>query len=318
MKYSKNHIQMQQGLSLEEFEARYGTEKKCIKTIEKIKWSRGHECPRCGGKSFYKVRNDRLTVYQCKKCHSQSTLLAGTIFEQTKLPLTKWFQAIYFITQAKNGISILELRRLLGVSYSTAWRLHHKLQQVMLEREENHKLHRRVEIDDAYLGGANPGGKAGRGSENKVPFVAAVETDDKGHPIYMVLSPVKAFTKQDIKMWADKHLGKTAQIVSDGYKCFNVLADLGLDHRPEVVGTDRKSTSLDCFKWVNTILANIKTAFMGTYHSFKFKKYAGRYLAEVQYRFNRRFDLRTLPVRLATACMKTGSRPEKFLRLAEG
>ena len=198
MEKYKNRIQLQKGMSLEEFQNQFGTEEQCVNVIKNIKWPEGYECSRCSGKLYYQVKNDGLTVYQCKECGKQATLLAGTIFEQTKLPLKVWFLAMYFITQSKNGISTLELKRFLGVGYSAAWRIRHKLQQVMLERDENIILSKRVEIDDSYLGGAKPGGKAGRGSENKVPFVAAVETDAKGNPLNVVLSSVKAFTKEEI------------------------------------------------------------------------------------------------------------------------
>lgn len=317
MKKYRNTIQLQRGMSLEEFHKKYGTENKCIKVVEGIRWPEGFECDRCSNNTYYKVKNDSLSVYQCKKCGRQTTLLAGTIFEQTKLKLKVWFLAIYFITQSKNGISTLELRRILGVGYSTAWRIRHKLQQVMLERDEKMKLSRRIEIDDSYLGGNKPGGKIGRGSENKVPFVAAVETDESGNPLNVVFSTVKAFTKTEIKAWAEMHLTKTATIVSDGYKCFNAFTELELNHKIEVVGMERKSVDLKCFKWVNTILGNVKTAFAGTFHSFKFAKYAQRYLSEVQYRFNRRFELKSLLIRMAVACVNTAARPEKILRFSE-
>ena len=84
------------------------------------------------------------------------------------LPLTIWFLAMHLLTQAKNNVSALELKRHLGVRYKTAWLLKHKLMQVMSEREAPRQLDGRVEIDDAYLGGELPGGKSGRGSENKV------------------------------------------------------------------------------------------------------------------------------------------------------
>ena len=96
--------------------------------------------------------------------------------EATKLPLRKWFLSMYLMTQSKNAISSLELKRQLGVSYKTAWMMKHKLLEVMVQREAPRTLEGRVEIDDAYLGGERTGGKRGRGSENKVPFVAAVET----------------------------------------------------------------------------------------------------------------------------------------------
>ena len=84
------------------------------------------------------------------------------------------------LTQATNNVSALELKRHLGVSYLTAWLVKHKLMEVMRVEEESRRLTGRVEIDDAYLGGEHSGGKHGRGSENKVPFIAAVQTTDSG------------------------------------------------------------------------------------------------------------------------------------------
>jgi hypothetical protein len=102
-------------------------------------------------------------------------LIAGTLMEHTRLPLTKWFLAIYLVTQSKTNISALALRRQVGVSWRTAWLLKHKLMEAMRLREAETPLAGDVRVDDAYLGGERAGGKAGRGSENKVPFVAALE-----------------------------------------------------------------------------------------------------------------------------------------------
>jgi hypothetical protein len=102
--------------------------------------------------------------------------MAGTIFAATKLPLTVWFLAMHLLTQAKNNVAALELMRHLGVCYRTAWLVKQKLLQVMVEREAERVLAGRIEIDDAYLGGEHAG-RPGRGSENKIPFVLAVETN---------------------------------------------------------------------------------------------------------------------------------------------
>ncbi len=112
----------------------------------------------------------------CGACRYQCSLISGTIFDSTKLPLPKWFVAMHLMQQAKTGVSALELMRHLGVSWPTAWLVKHKLMQVMLVREEDRRLTGRIEIDDAYVGGELHGGKPGRGSPNKVPFVAAVQT----------------------------------------------------------------------------------------------------------------------------------------------
>ena len=104
-----------------------------------------------------------------------------------KLPLTKWFLAMHLLTQSKNGLSALALKRDIGVSYNTAWSLKHKIMQVMKERDDSQPLAGIIQLDDAYIGGELTGGKAGRGSENKTPFVAAIACDEEGHPLRMSL-----------------------------------------------------------------------------------------------------------------------------------
>lgn len=309
-----NRIQMQPGMSLNQFLTEYGTERQCEAVLEQSRWPQGFQCPDCMAKDHFSYLRGRVKVFQCRACRSQTTLTEGTIFHSTKLPLTTWFQAMYFLSQNKNNVSTLELRRLTGLSYPAAWRMKHKLMQVMYEREITTKLSGRVEIDDAYLGGENPGGKAGRGSENKIPFIAAVQTNNQNNPLYVVFSKVKTFSREEITAWATRSLVPSATIVSDGLWCFKGVTDIGCLQQREVVGKGRKSTDMECFTWVNTILGNLKTAIAGTYHAFDFEKYAHRYLGEYQYRFNRRFDLARILPRLITAAAQTGKRTDRWLR----
>lgn len=192
----------------------------------------------------------------------------------------------------------------------------HKLLEVMFVREQGRQLDGRVEIDDAYLGGQLPGGKPGRGSQNKVSFVAAVQTTEAGQPMLACLSRVK-FTKEAIEQWASKSLCAWAQVISDGLGCFAGVKSCGASHERIVTGGGVASSKLASFRAVNTFLGNLKTAFSGTYHAFDFAKYAHRYLAEVQYRFNRRFDLRAILGRLLFASARTSPRPERLIRVAE-
>jgi len=312
----KNRIQLQEGLSLNQFIATYGTEQQCETELEKSRWPNGFSCPNCSSERHSCHRRNDVLIFQCSDCRKQVSLTEGTIFHSTKLTLVQWFQAMFFLTQNKNNVSTLELKRHIGVGYSAAWRLKHKLMQVMYERETTTILSGRVEIDDAYLGGANPGGKAGRGSENKVPFIAAIQTNSKHNPMYAVFSQVKNFSLDEVSSWAKRSLAPDTEVVSDGLHCFAAVADAGCIHQREVVGKGRKSTEMDCFTWVNTILGNLKTAINGTYHAFDFEKYAHRYLGEYQYRFNRRFDLAAMFPRLLYAATHTGCRPESWLRLA--
>ena len=313
----KNQIQFQPGLSLSEFQEKYGNETLCEAIVEKAQWPNGFICPKCSSKSHCVVWHGRVKTFQCKDCHSQVTLRSGTIFHSSKLSLVKWFQAMFFMTQSKNSVSALELKRLIGVSYPTAWLVTHKLMAVMLGKERSTRLSGRIEADDAYLGGEHPGGKAGRGSENKVPFIAAVQTNKNGNPVYAVFSPVKTFNREEVLAWATRSLVSSSTVVTDGLACFAAVEGAGCIHQKEIVGKKRKSTDMECFTWVNTILGNLKTSLSGTFHAFDFEKYAARYLGAVQYRFNRRFDLQALLPRFVKAAATAGKHPEHRLRLAE-
>ena len=310
-----NKIQFQPGLSLPAFFGRFGTEAQCEAVLEQVRWPNGFVCPDCGEHRHSLVHRDGQKLWQCSACRKQTSLTAGTVFESTRLPLHLWFLGIYHLTQPKNNVSALELKRLLGVSYKAAWRMKHKLMQVMDEREADRILGERVQGDDAYLGGVHPG-KVGRGAEGKVPFVIAVQTsEEEQRPWYVRLDPMPGFTRKALVQWAEQALAPDALLVSDGLACF-AAAELVAEHERVVVG-ERKSSDLDCFHWANTLLGNIKSSIQGTYHGFKFDKYAARYLGELQYRFNRRFNLPQMIPRLLRACALTTARPEKWLRSAE-
>jgi len=311
-----SRIQFQPGLSMPEFFKRYGTESQCAAALEAARWPGGFVCPRCGNASHCVLRGGTHKVFQCNACRHQASLIAGTVMQGSKLALTVWFLAIYLLSQAKTGLSALALKRHLGVSYPTAWLVHHKLMQAMVQREDRYVLEGQVQVDDAYLGGERSGGKAGRGSENKVPFVAAVSLSDEGHPLRAKLTPIPGFTLKAIEQWASEHLAPGTTVFSDGLACFGAVTKAGCAHLPTVVG-QRKPKDLPEFEWINTVLGNLKTSLSGSYHAFAFRKYAARYLGAFAYRFNRRFDLRTLHQRLLVAAAHCGPQPQRSIRLAE-
>ena len=157
-----------------------------------------------------------------------------------------------------------------------------------------------IHIDDACLGRDLNGGKAGRGSENKVPFVAALEMSGENRPIHLKLNRVSGFTSDAIEAWSVDSLAPGSIVFSDGLACFRAVAAAGCDHVPVVIG-GRKPKDVPLFQWLNTIIGNVKTALSGTHHAFNFRKYGDRYLAEMSYRFNRRFYLKGLLQRLLIA-----------------
>lgn len=310
-----NKVQFQPGLSMAEFFDRYGSEAKCHAALAAWRWPSGFRCPECGDERHTRFVREGRTYWQCHRCRSQTTVIAGTIFQATKLPLTRWFLAMHLLTQAKNNVSALELKRHLGVCYKTAWLVKHKLLEVMALREERRVLDGRVELDDAYLGGEQPG-TPGRGSANKVSFIAAIQTTDDGRPLFASFKRLP-FTKAAIDAWANRSLAASARVLSDGLKCFDALKGNVAAHAAHVTGSGRQAAKHLEFRGVNTLLGNLKTAISGTYHAFNFAKYADRYLAEVQYRFNRRFDLSSILARLARAAVRTAPHAMASIRLAE-
>lgn len=311
---AKNKVQFQTGYSLFEFIKDYGTEEQCHQALYKWRWPTGFVCPDCGSKKHCILNTRRL--YQCYQCHHQTSVTSQTIFEQTKLPLPQWFLAIHLITQAKTGISALSLKRQIGVSYNTAWSMKHKIMQVMKERDDSKPLTGVIQLDDAYLGGERHGGKRGRGSANKVPFVAAVSIDKQGHPIAMNFNVVKGFRLNEISRWAKQHIAPDSTIISDGLSCFSAVKEADCYHLSIVTGGGPESVSKKEFAWVNTMLGNVKNAITGTYHSIN-PKHAPRYLAEFCYRHNRRFQLEDMIPRFGYMAVRTPPMPGKFLKLAE-
>jgi transposase-like protein len=312
---AKNRVQFQKGLSLFEFQEKYGTPAQCVAALFAWRWPAGFVCPACAQSTGYvEVRTRGLL--QCKHCRHQTSVTAGTIFAYTKLPLTIWFLAMYLLTQQKNGISALELKRQLGVSYPTAWKIKHKLLQTMLERDADRQLTGVIAIDDAYWGGECHGETPGRGSPNKTPLVAAVATDHDGHPMAMRMSVVDGFRKSELAAWACKFLHPDSIVVSDGLGCFRGIADAGLEHQAVITGSGPSSVQIPEFHWVNTMIGNVKNAMRGTYHHAS-ANHLPRYLAEFCYRFNRRFDLAAMLPRLGYAAVRTPPMPYRLLKLAE-
>lgn len=312
---AKNTVQFQQGLSLQEFISQYGSEGQCYQALFQWRWPDGFKCPECGHDRYCSLKSRKL--FQCNRCRSQISVISGTIFDSTKLPLTTWFLGIYLITQSKVSVSALSLKRTIGVSYNTALLMKHKVQQVMKERDDSKPIASSIiQLDDAYWGGKKRDGRRGRGATGKLPFVAAVSTNDQGQPIEMRFSQVRAFSKEAIIDWAAKHLYSGDKVVSDGLNCFNGLGEAGFDHKVIITGGGATSVKIAEFKWVNTIIGNVKKALHGTFHAVS-KKHFARYLAEFCYRFNRRFDLRQLIPRFSYVALRTPPIPQRLLKVAE-
>jgi hypothetical protein len=241
--------------------------------------------------------------------------MAGTIFNSTKLPLTIWFRAMYLITQTKQGISSIELGRRLGTTQTTAWKIKTKLAEVMRIANDATPLEGRVEMDDAYLGGKRSGGKTGRGSPGKRPIVVAVQSSD-GKPARLKVRRIARFKRKRVKALTKRIIVPGAYVVTDGLACFRGVADAGCVHHAIATGASRHGAGHPSFHWVNTVLANIKTAIVGTYKAVR-KKHLVRTLAEFEWRFNHRENLAAMIPKLASAAARSKPATYSYLKWAD-
>ncbi|MET0223919.1 MAG: IS1595 family transposase, partial [Terrimicrobium sp.] len=163
--------------TLAEVERRFSDGAACRQYLFELRWPTGFRCPRCGHENAWAISRG---LWLCGGCRMQVSVLAGTVFQDTHLPLTVWFRAMWHITSQKNGVSALGLQRALGLgSYKTAWLILHKLRQAMV-RPGRERLRGVVEVDETYWGAAESGGATGRLIYSKALIVVAAEQDGKG------------------------------------------------------------------------------------------------------------------------------------------
>ena len=314
---SRNRVQCPKGLSDDAFEQRYPNEAACRKAWFAWRWPEGFECPRCAGTEYSEIRDRHLL--QCRQCRYQASLIAGTILQGSKLPMRVWFRAMHLLAQGKKGLSNIELGRRLGISTNAAWRLQHKLMQAMLERDRRYKLGSagpRVEIDDAYIGGQRTGEGSGRGRRGHTPFIAAIETSADGRPLHARLQVVRGFQTGETKRLCSGVAAGT-MVVRDGGQWFRcIAAQPGIAHERHVTGSDRGAARHPAFRWVNTMLANVKNSLLAAHRAVG-ANHLPRYLGAFAWRFNRRFVLETIHERLAMAAATTPPMPYRLLKLAE-
>ena len=171
-------------------------------------------------------------------------------------------------------------------------------------------------IDDAYWGGKRRDGKRGRAATGKNPLVAALSLTRKGHPLYLKLSHLSGFTKDEIAAWSAKFIVPGSHVVSDGLSCFPAVTDNQCRHEPIITHKNGRYDDKMVFQWLNTVIGNVKNAMHGTYHAIS-SRHVPRYLAEFCYRFNHRFQLDKMVDRLLQASLHTQPVPQRLLKLAE-
>ena len=269
-------------LSFTQFIKRFPNEKACVEYLHKIKWPDGFECPVCGCRHGYALKNRRQ--YQCARCRHQTSLTANTVMHRSHLPLTKWFWAIYLVACDKRGISALAMAGKIEVCYETAWNMLRRIRAAMEMRDEHYVLQGIVEFDDSYFGagkkGNNPG-KDGRARGNQAVFVA-VSKDEKGSPAYLRMQLTPNIQSTSIEAFARSRIAFASTVQTDGFNAYRTPLAKRYNHEWEVFNPDG-----EMLKWLHHMIGNAKTFINGTYHGTS-TKHLQMYLSEFCYRFNRR------------------------------
>src|SRR5436305_8739366 len=271
-----------------EFNARFGTDEQCREYLFRARWPDGFRCDGCGHDHAYTLRT-RL-VYECVACRKQHSLLAGTIFEQTKTALARWFLAIYLVTSSKGGIAAAELQRQLGLgSYQTAWSWLHKLRKAMV-RPDRQPLAGRVEADETYVGGPRPG-QRGRGAAGKALVAGAVEVGRgkaRGRRLGRLrLAPLADASAASLDAFLAANVATPATVATDGWRGYLGLPAEGYDHEPINLDASRGDAALR-LPGIHLVLGLVKRWLLGTHHGAVSEKHLPAYLDEYVFRFNRR------------------------------
>jgi transposase-like protein/ribosomal protein L37AE/L43A len=287
-------------LNLLEFMKRFQTEEQCREFLFKLRWPEGFICPKCANTAYYDIKSRRL--YHCSRCGHQVSVTANTIFHKSHTPLNKWFVAVFMMADDKRGVSAAKLARNINVSQPTAWLMLHKIRKAMADRDAGYILSKIVEIDDAYFGAPDEGGKRGRGTD-KTPGVIALEIDEQGRPLYVKLNVVDNLQGDTLLETACKVIKPGSEVRTDGFKAYNKLSEH--DYKVCAKKFDPESDSGHLL-WLHKTVSNLKAFIAGTFHGLD-KKHLQRYFDEFAYRFNRRRFQDQLFPRLLTACSLTST-----------
>lgn len=270
-----------EGIDLPKLIEEYGSEAKCRAFMEAIRWPEGVECPHCHGKKVSRIHS--RSQYDCDSCRYQFSATAGTVFHDTHLPLWKWFLAVYIICESKKGVSANQLKRMLGVSYKTAWFLCHRIREAMTAglKLEDKLRHGIVEMDDTRVGGE---AQRWRPIPKKTYVVGMVERDGK-----LRLKVVTDLSSKTLSIVARKNISKDIElIITDEWAAYyNALGPTfarrwqRIKHKKQYVRGNIHTNSIE------NAFSLLKRGITGSWHHVS-AKHLQRYLDEMSFRFSER------------------------------
>lgn len=277
-------------MNMVDFVNGFSEESACEEHLIQLRWKEGFRCPKCTHTEAMLVHakhrrnaSKRMPLFECKNCHRQTSVTSGTIFHKSQTPLNKWFLAIYLVSNDKRGIAATTLSGDLGVSYPTAWLMLKKIRKAMGERNSLYQIGGTVQVDEFYLGGESHGdGRRGRGTDQDSVVIGV--SLKKGAPVHCFMELVSDTSKRTMLDVFSRRLKSDVILETDGNPTYAACAtEIDVSH---LVTLSTDENAHEVFRWVNTIVSNLKKFVDGTYHGREQHKQS--YLEEFTYRFNRR------------------------------
>jgi transposase-like protein len=271
--------------TLTDFTDYFCDEATCVAHFTESRFRNGEYCPHCKHDKIYKCANGKR--YQCAKCKQDFTIRTKTVFGESKLPLRKWYMAIYLLATSNKGISSVQLAKQVGVTQKTGWFIDHRVRSAMKQNKGN--LFGTFEIDETYIGGLEKNKRAskrtagtqGRSPKVKTPVVGMVQ---RGGEVRTQV--VERVTMQTVENQIKDNAAKGSQIYSDDFLSY---ARIGKMFPHKAVGHGRgEYVNGDCHtNGIESFWALFKRGYHGIYH-FMSKKHLQKYVDEFTFRFNRR------------------------------
>jgi len=264
-----------------EFETRFATEEACHAYLVQLRWPDGFRCPSCGGAVAWPVRT---VLWQCARCGRQTSVTAGTVFQDTRTPLTTWFRAMWCVSSSKTGTSALALQQILGLgSYRTAWAWLHKLRRAMV-RPGRDRLSGEVEVDESFIGGI--GGAEGRSTATKALIVVAAEAVGRG--IGRVrMRRIPDASAASLGAFVQDAIEPGSVVLTDGWHGYDRLKANGYRHQAILMRGDAE-LAIAQLPRVHRVISLLKRWLLGTHQGAVTQVHLDYYLDEFTFRFNRR------------------------------
>jgi transposase-like protein len=270
-------------MALLEMLQKYSTDDKCREILTKLRWPEGVTCPRCNERKVCYLADRKQ--FECGSCGHQFSVTTGTIFNDTHLPLEKWFAATYLLCEAKKGMSACQIQRTLGISYKTAWYLCHRVRAAMAQAEKP-MLSGEIEMDETYVGGKGQGiAQRGRGTKKR-PVLGIRQRNGE-----LRLFHAKEVTGKSLEKFLRENAGEDVDVLfTDELPAYRGIARrMGLKDRHQVVqhGTKEYVRGNAHTNTIESAFSLFKRGLRGSWHKLS-AKHLQAYLEEMTFRFNRR------------------------------